>query len=148
LTILNIVIVVFLLLEAANVLMLYFFPGSRRGNGMGAFKAYGESEAFPGIHMMVRYLVNWVAGTKLIFLALLLIILIRGDRLTKTIAVIALFVSVATFFWRLYPIIRTLDKTDQILPRGYSRTLALLIGGFLLMFAAAILVSIITGQAG
>lgn len=145
---LNIVIGVFLLLEAANVLMLYFVPGSRRGNGMGAFKAYGESEKHPGIHLMVRYLVNWVAGTKLIFLALLLIILLRGDQLTKTIAVIALFISVSTFFWRLYPIISTLDKKGEILPRGYSKTLAMLIGGFLLMFAAAILVSIVTGQAG
>ena len=57
-----------ILLEATNVLALYFFPGSKYANSVGAFKAWEKSKQDPEIHNFVRYLVYWVSGTKLIFI--------------------------------------------------------------------------------
>ena len=54
-------------METANVATLYFFPGSKYANGVGVFKAWEGSKQYPEIHKFVQYLVNWVAGTKLLF---------------------------------------------------------------------------------
>ncbi len=62
----SIVTILFLILEMTNVLTLYFFPGSKYANAIGVFKAWEKSKADPEIHDFVKYLVNWVAGTKLI----------------------------------------------------------------------------------
>ena len=68
----------FLILEAINVITLYFFPESKLANGIGVFKAWEKSKADPVIHNFIKYLVNWVAGTKLIFILLLIAILISS----------------------------------------------------------------------
>jgi len=62
----------------------------------------------------LKYLVNWVAGTKLIFISLLVVILIVADDRTLVFAGIALVISIASFFWRLFPLIRTMDQNGQI----------------------------------
>ena len=120
--ILTVVIILFLILETSNVFMLYVTPGTRRGNGLGVFNAFEKSKQDPEVHALVRYLVNWVAGTKLIFIMLLIVILIFGNITTRIFSVIALIISILTFFWRLYPEIRTLDQAGQITPKGYSKT--------------------------
>ena len=138
-TIITIAIIAFLVLETLNVLMLYFTPGTRRGNGLGVFNAYEKSKADPEVHALVKYLINWVAGTKLIFIALLIVIIITGSSTTKLVSVLALIVSISTFFWRLYPAIRNMDKADQITPKGYSKTLGLMIAGFIALFSIALI---------
>lgn len=143
--ILSIVIVIFLVLETSNVLMLYFTPGTRRGNGLGVFNAYEKSKADPEVHALVKYLINWVAGTKLIFIVLLIVILFTGDSNTRFLSVIALIVSIFTFFWRLYPAIRNLDRAGQITPKGYSKTLGLMIFGFIAAFSVALVLHLIKG---
>jgi hypothetical protein len=67
----SIVIILFIVLESMNVIVLYFFPGSRKGNGVGIFKAYEKSKNYPDLHAFIKYLIHWVAGTKLIFILLL-----------------------------------------------------------------------------
>ena len=67
-TLMRIAIVGFLILETANIVALYFFPGERVANSVGVFKAWEKSKSDPDIHNFVKYLVNWVAGTKLIFI--------------------------------------------------------------------------------
>ncbi len=141
--ILSIVIILFLVLETLNVMLLYFTPGSNRGNGMGAFKAFEKSKADPEVHSMVSYLVNWVAGTKLIFIALLIIILITGNETTQIFSVIALILSIALFYWRLFPIIRKMDAKGQITPKGYSKTLGIMIAGFILVFVIALILFLV-----
>ena len=69
-TIIKIVILVFIALELTNVIALYFAPGSKMANAVGVFKAWEKSKEYPEIHDFVKYLVNWVAGAKLIFLLL------------------------------------------------------------------------------
>jgi hypothetical protein len=141
--ILSATIIVFVVIETLNVGILYFRPGSRLGNGIGVFNAYRKSEADPETHDLVRYLVNWVAGTKLIVLALLVVILVTGSQTTKAYAVVALILSILSFFWRLFPAIVQLDRGNQITPSGYSRTLGIMIACFVGMFVAALVVSVV-----
>ena len=124
--ILSIVIIIFLVLETSNVLMLYFTPGTSRGNGLGVFNAYEKSKKDPEVHTLVKYLINWVAGTKLIFIVLLIVVLITGNINTKIFSVVALIFSILTYFWRLHPIIKKMDLEGQITPTGYSKTLGMM----------------------
>lgn len=136
--ILTIAIAAFGFLELLNVLMLYFMPDSKMGNGVGVFNAFEKSKSDPELYALVKYLINWVAGTKIIFILLLGVIIVTGSTITKICSTGALILSIATFYWRLYPAMKAMDKQGHITPKGYSRTLALMIGGFLLMFAVAL----------
>ena len=134
-TILTVAIGIVVVLESLNVLTLYFQPGSQRGNGIGVFDAWERSKADPEMHQFVRYLVYWVAGTKLIFICLLLVIVITAEGSTQLLTVVALIASISSFFWRMFPIVRSLDREGHITPPGYSRTLAITIAVFIGIFA-------------
>jgi len=141
--IITIVTLCFLILEASNVLTLYFFPGSKYANGVGVFKAWEKSKGDPEIHSFVKYLVNWVAGTKLIFILLLIVILCTADDQTLIFTASALVVSIASFFWRLFPLVRNMDRDDQIDPKNYSTALGWMITAFILVFLIAIFISVL-----
>jgi hypothetical protein len=145
--VLAVVLVAFGTLELLNVLTLYLAPGSRRANALGVFRAYERSKRDPEVHALVSYLIDWVAGTKLIFIVLLIGILITGSPATKVFSVIALIFSILTFYSRLYPALTQMDRAGQIVPRGYSRTLALMIASFVIVFAIAVVVYLV-GYAG
>lgn len=136
--ILSIVLILFAFLELLNVLVLYLAPGSKRGNSVGFFNAYEKTRADPEIHALVTYLINWIAGTKLIFIVLLIGIIITGSDATKVFSVIALIFSILTFFSRLYPGIRRMDEAGQITPQGYSFTLGVMIISFIAVFIIAL----------
>ncbi len=136
------IIIGFLLLETANVLALYFAPDSKLANSAGVFKAWEKSKGDPEQHNLVRYLVNWVAGTKLIFILLLVVILISADDQLLVLTGSALVISISSFFWRLFPLIRKMDQEDQIDPKNYSAVLGWMILAFILIFVVAILLSI------
>ena len=142
----TIVTIAFLIMEASNIITLYFFPGSKFANGVGVFKAWEKSKQDPDLHDFVSYLVNWVAGTKLIIILLLIAILLttRGQSLVFT--GIAMAVSIASFFWRLFPIIRKMDRNDQIEPKNYSATLGWMISIFIASFLAAIVITLVTAK--
>jgi hypothetical protein len=141
--VLSVVLIGFGALELLNVLTLYLAPGSRRGNALGVFRAYERSKRDPEVHALVSYLIDWVAGTKLIFIVLLIGILITGSPATKVFSAIALIFSILTFYSRLYPAITQMDRAGQIEPRGYSRTLAAMIAGFIVVFAVAVVVYLV-----
>lgn len=140
---LKVVIAIFVILETTNVVALYFFPESKMANSVGIFKAWEKSKADPEIHSLIKYLVNWVAGTKLIFILLLIILLIRSDGHSLTFAGTALVLSIATFFWRLYPQIKEMDQNDQIDPKNYSKLLGWMILAMILIFSISILLTVI-----
>lgn len=142
-SILSIAIIIFIVLESLNVLTLYFNPGSQLGNGIGVFNAWERSKADPEMHQFIRYLVFWVAGTKLIFIALLLVILLTTGESTQLLTMVAMIASIASFFWRLFPIIKSLDKAGHITPQGYSKTLGIMIASFMGLFAVALAWSLI-----
>jgi hypothetical protein len=136
--IIAIAIIAFILLEATNVVALYFFPGTKYANSVGVFKAWEKSKQDPEIHDFVRYLVYWVAGTKLIFILLLIVILFTADEQTLILTGAALVVSIGSFFWRLFPLIRKMDRDDQIEPKRYSVVLGWMILAFIMVFLTAI----------
>ena len=139
---LTIFTIVFLSMEWANVIALYFFPGSKYANAVGVFKAWEKSKADPDIHGFVKYLVNWVAGTKLIFILLLITILVIADDRTLMFAGGAMAISIASFFWRLFPLVRRIDRQGQIEPKGYSGVLGWMIAVFILAFVIALIVAL------
>ena len=142
-TLMRAVIIGFILLESTNVIALYFFPDSKLANSVGIFKAWQKSKPDAQMHNFARYLVNWVAGTKLIFIFLLIVILFTADEQTLILTSIALAVAIASFFWRLFPLIRKMDGDDQIDPKNYSAVLGWMILAFILLFLAAIFISLI-----
>lgn len=137
----SVVIIGFVLLEASNVAALYFMPESKKANAMGVFKAWEQSKQDPAVHDLVRYLVNWVAGTKLMFLVLLLVILLTADAEGLFYTGIAMVIAISSFFWRLFPLARKMDREGQLDPAGYSSLLGLMIAGMLLIFLVAIVVT-------
>jgi len=135
--IVKIVIFAFIILETSNVLALYFAPGSRRANAVGVFSAWEISKQYPEIHNFIKYLVNWVAGTKLIFLLLLGVIVLYGNLEIQKLSLLALCLATLSFFWRLFPLIRKMDREDQIRPRNYSIVLGVMIFAFIVFFGLA-----------
>jgi len=140
---LKIAIALFVILEISNIMILYFMPDSKLANAMGYFKAWEKSKNDPDVHAMVKYLVNWVAGTKLIFILLLIVFLVRGDAQTLPFVGVAMTLSIATFFWRLFPSMKDMDQNDQIDPKGYSKTLRWMILGMVILFVGATILSFI-----
>ena len=141
-TVLRILVSVFLVLETLNVAILYAAPGSSRGNGVGVFAGWTVSKQDDDLHDFVRYLVFWVAGTKVIFIGLWLVILLVGDATTQLWASIVMVPAIATFYWRLFPLIRRLDARGQIKPAGYSTALGWMIAAFIGAFVVGIAVSV------
>ena len=139
---LQIVVAAFLLLEMANVAALYFAPGSTRLNAVGVFRGWTDSASDDDLHAFVRYLVYWVAGTKLIFIALWLVILVVGEPRTQLLASVVMVPAVATFYWRLFPLARRLDLRGKVQPRGYSTVLGVMIAGFICAFVVVVAVAV------
>lgn len=141
--ILDIAIIIFCIMELGNVLILYFKPNSKLGNGVAVFDAWKDVKENKNLDLFAHYMAYWVAGVKLIFIFLLLVVLLTGNETTKIWAVVAMIISIATYFWKLHPIIKKLDSLNKISPKGYSKTLGLMISGFLLMFSTALILYLI-----
>jgi hypothetical protein len=133
-TIAEIIIVVFIFLELSNVVMLYFAPGSKKANAIGVFDSWEKSKQYPEIHEFIKYLVNWIAGSKLIFIFLLVGILIIGEREIQQVSLVALAITTLSFYWRLFPLIRKMDKRGEISPKNYSVILGIMIFIFIIAF--------------
>jgi hypothetical protein len=108
--IIKIVLVAFILLELSNVIALYFFPGSKRANAVGVFSAWEKSKQTPEVHDLLRYMVYWVAGAKLIFLFLLGVIVAFADLNLQRLSLFALALATLSFYWRLFPLARKMDR--------------------------------------
>ena len=139
----NIFTIGFLTLEATNVIALYFFPDTKYANSIGVFKAWEKSKKDPEIFDFVKYLVNWVAGTKLIFILLLIVIVFTENDQSMIFTGTALVISIASFFWRLFPLIRKMDSEGQIEPKNYSIALGWMIGAFIIAFLGATIVMLV-----
>ena len=141
--ILQVVISVFLLLEVLNILVLYRKPSMKEGNGLGIFKVLDDIEPGNQVHHLIRYLTNWIANAKFIFVALGIVVIIFGDEVVQFHAALALAFSIMMFYFTLYPILKKLDEEGQLAVRGYSKTLAYTILSFFLTFIAGIVIYLI-----
>jgi hypothetical protein len=111
---------------------------------VGVFKAWEKSKRDPEIHRFVQYLVNWVAGTKLIFILLLLVLLATAQEYQLILTGAVLILSITSFFWRLFPLIRQMDQSNEIEPPNYSLILGWIISGFIFTILLAVVVSVIS----
>ena len=143
---LTIVMIAFLMLEISNVVVLFFKPDSKQVHGMGMFPAWEKAKSDPDVHNLMRYLTIWVAGSKLILIALVVVILVWRDRQLITVAGFALAFSMLPFYWGLFPAMKKIDQNNQVEPQGFSMRLgftitvlilALLIGSVLATFSGA-----------
>lgn len=64
--ILSLSIIVFIIMEIANVIIIYFKSDFKYGNGVSVFKFWEDSKKDENAHLFAKYMTNWVAGTKLI----------------------------------------------------------------------------------
>lgn len=110
------------------------------GNGVGVFNAYHKVSENKDYQDFVGYLINWVAGAKLIFIMMGVVAIIFGDEKVHLFSVFALILSILSFYWRLFPTIKKLDSKGEITPKGYSKTLNLMIVSFLAMFIVALVI--------
>ena len=142
-TFLKIVISAFLLLEISNVFILFFKPDSRQVHGMGMFPAWEKAKTDTGAYNLMKYLVTWVAGSQLILIALLVVILVWGNRQLVTIAGFALALSMLPFYVGLFPAMKQIDQYDQVEPKGFSMRLGFTITVLILaLLTGSILVAI------
>ena len=141
--ILSISILLFIVMELSNVIILYFRPEFKYGNGISCFKFYNKSKEDEASHLFAKYMTNWVAGTKLIFICLLVVVLLVGDETIKFYSVIVMILSIVTYYFKLAPIMYKLDSMGEITPKGYSKTLTYMITGFMLMFSLALVIYIL-----
>lgn len=137
--ILDVAITIFVLMEISNVIIMYFKPDFKYGNSMIAFKTWSEMQENEENKLFTKYLVNWVANCKLIFLILLIVILFCASPTIKVYSIISMIISIGIYFISLFPIIRKLDKKGKIYPKGYSITLSIMILGFILLFTLALI---------
>lgn len=135
--IVKIVMIAFILLETSNVMALYFAPGSKRANAVGVFSAWEQSKQYPEIHDFIKYLVNWVAGAKLMFLLLLGVIVLVGDLNLQRLSLLALAAATLSFYGRLFPLIRKMDRNGQVDPKNYSTVLGVMILILIVVFSMA-----------
>ena len=138
----KLILAAFAVLESINVITLYLFPGSKYANAIGIFNAWEKTKSDPDIHAFVKYLVNWVAGTKLIFIMLLVVIIHTADQVSLIFTSVALVFSITPFYWRLFPSLRRMDKEGQITPHNYSTALGVMITFFILIFLIGIGLSV------
>jgi len=71
----------------------------------------------------------------------LIVILFTADEQILILTSLALVVAIASFFWRLFPLIRKMDRNGQIDPKNYSAVLGWMIFAFVILFLAAIFIS-------
>ena len=103
-------------------------------NGIGSFKAWEKTKSDPAVNDFAKYLINWVAGTKIFFLSLLTVIVIFGPPELHQWVLLAMVISIATFYVGLFPLARKMDSEDMIIPKGYSKTLGGMITIFIIVF--------------
>lgn len=142
-TLISIVTIVFIVLESLNVLMMYFNPEFKFSNGIGVFNSWDASKGNEEVHGLAKYLVRWVASTKLIFIGLLIVILAIGSPDVQLYSMLVMAVSTAVFFFALFPLIRKLDKKGHITPKNYSIILFfevfIITGAFITAFVLSIM---------
>lgn len=137
---LDYVIIAFMVMEGLNVGVLYFYPNTMIGNGMGVFLPFQKAQEKETERLLTRYLVCWVANVKSIFIVLLGLIVGLGNEPLKIATCVGLIFSIALYYVWLHPIIKKLDEMGEIAPKGYSKVLFWMISSFMLMFTVALCV--------
>jgi hypothetical protein len=132
-------LVAIMVVEILSVLELYFLQDRCIFNGVAMFKVCVLTRKDPELFGMVRYLVNWIAGVKLIVIGLLGVIVFTSPENTIMYAAISLVITIASFFWRMFPAVRLFDDAGLIEPAGRARVLGWMVFSLELILVASIL---------
>jgi len=136
-------ILLFTIIESLNVIMLYFAPGMKQGNALGVFTAWEKAQKDEEMKSFAYYMAAWVAGAKLIFILLGISVILWGNIEMQIATCGAMVISISSFFFKLYPLIKNMDKNGQIEPKGYSKTLLAMIITFILGFLLVFIIGVI-----
>ena len=128
--------------EVLSVLELYFMQDRCIFNGVAMFKVCVLARKDPDLFGMVRYLVNWVAGVKLIVIGLIVVIVFTAPANTILYAAISMIFTIASFFWRMFPMSRKFDEAGLIEPKGRSKMLGIMVLSLEVFLVASILVEV------
>ncbi len=139
----QIVLLVFVLVETLNMLELYFLQDNCKFNGACIFSGWEKSKADPEVHALLRYLVNWLAGVKMIVIGLLLVLIFTAPEQTLLLATIALILTTASYFWRMNPMLHAADKAGQVKPRGHAKRLSMMLIGLELSLVFGVVAQIL-----
>ena len=135
---LQITLLVFAFIETLNMLELYFLQNNCKFNGACIFSGWEKSKSDPEVHALMQYLVNWLAGVKIIVIALVLVLVFTAPETTLLVAAVALVITIGSFYWRLFPALRIADKAGQIKSKGHSTRLGFMVAGLQLSLVFAI----------
>lgn len=125
----QITLLIFVIVETLNMLELYFLQDNCRFNGACVFSGWKKSKADPEVHALMRYLVNWLAGVKMIVVGLLLVLIFTVPEESLLLITITLFLTTASYFWRMHPMLRAADQAGQVIPRGHAKRLSVMVVG-------------------
>lgn len=140
---LQIFILVFVLIETLNLIELFFMKDKGVFNGVSIFSGWEKSKTDPDVHDLVCYLVNWVAGIKLIVVLVLGVLVFTAPDQTLIWAASALALAVTFYYWRLYPRLRKMRRAGQITPAKRPGQLTWMLTGLELGLIAVILTTVI-----
>ena len=141
---LQVSLLVFAGIEILSVLELYFLQDRCMFNGAAMFSGWEISKEVPEVHGMVRYLVNWVAGMKLIVVSLLVVLALTAPALTLMYVGITLALAVGSFFWRMFPLANKFDTHGFIKPKGRAKTMGLMVAGLQVLLVGAAFIDYLT----
>ena len=136
----QVTLLVFVIIESLNMLELYFLKDNPMFNGVGIFSGWEKSKADPEVHALVRYLVNWLAGVKMITISLILVLIFMVPESAALLGAVALVITVSSFYWRLCPMLRAADLVGQVSPRGHAKRLSMMVAGLELSLVFGIVV--------
>ena len=136
----QVTLLVFVLIEILSIMELYFMQDRCVFNGASVFSGWEISKEVPEVHGMVRYLVNWVAGMKLIVVGLLSVLVFTAPAQILLYCAIAMVAAISSFFWRLYPQIRKYDQAGLVEPQGRSKKLGIMVLGLELILITSIVI--------
>ena len=134
---------VFAGVEVLNILELYFMQDRCMFNGVPIFRVWERAQHDPEIHQLTDYLVNWIAGVKMIGIGLILVVVFTAPFQTQVWAAIALILTISAFYWRMFPTMRASDNAGMIQPAGRSTTLGWMVLFLMLTIAASVLIEVL-----
>ena len=137
-TAIQVTLLVIMTVEVLSVLELYFMQDRCVFNGVAMFKVCAAARKDPELFGLIRYLVNWVAGVKLIGIGLMGVIVFTAPENLLIYAAVAMVLAIASFFWRMFPMSRQFDDAGMIEPQGRSRMLGWMVVGLEVMLVASI----------
>lgn len=140
---LQICLLVFVIIETLNMLELYFMQDKCVFNGICLFSGWDKSKEDPEVHRLVRYLLNWLAGMKMLVVGLVLVLIFTAPKQTLLLSAISMVITIGSFYWRMYPMISKADDEGQLKRKGRSRMLGKMVAGLQFSFIITIIIELV-----